>query len=93
VRKRSKQARYAYELVAGVARRRVSKRIPAIEALQEVLGALQDTVVARSWLDEHADRLSPSAAYLAGRLRSANEYDARALRAAVPDAWRAARRS
>lgn len=93
VRKRSKQARYAYELVADISRRRVVRRIGPIEELQEVLGTLQDTVVARSWLDEHADQMSPSAAYLAGRLRTTNEHDAVALRAAFPDAWRTARRS
>jgi CHAD domain-containing protein len=93
IRKRSKQARYAHELVAPVASKRVVRRTAAIEALQDLLGTFQDTVVLRTWLDDTAPTLSGAPAYLAGRLRATAEAQGDALRARFPRQWKRTHRA
>src|SRR5207244_1634562 len=50
VRKRAKQARYASEAVAGVVGKPASRFASAVAGVQDVLGGLQDAVVAEDWL-------------------------------------------
>jgi CHAD domain-containing protein len=68
VRILTKRARYAAEAVTpvfGADARRFARRAGA---LQEVLGDLNDAVVARRWLVETASRLDAPAAFAAGQL-------------------------
>src|SRR4051794_34386619 len=54
VRKRAKQARYASEAVVGVVGKPASQLAGAVADVQEVLGGLQDGVVAEEWLRKAA---------------------------------------
>ena len=53
-RKRAKQVRYAYELVAPIAGKKATNAAARFEGVQEVLGDHQDAVVARAWLADAA---------------------------------------
>jgi CHAD domain-containing protein len=81
VRKRAKQARYAYEATApiiGKAARRLAKELAG---LQDVLGAHQDAVVATDWLYQTAVEIGDArTGYAAGRLAQIFDDERRALR-------------
>src|SRR5206468_4265128 len=50
LRKRAKRARYAGQLAAPVSGRSVRKLAKRLAAVQDALGAVQDTVIAEEWL-------------------------------------------
>lgn len=91
LRKRSKQLRYACELVTPVAGRPARRTAKAAESLQAVLGEHHDAVVARQWLQDSG---SPGRAALMGledrrRKRTARQWRSRYRRLAKPGrrAW------
>jgi CHAD domain-containing protein len=94
VRKRAKQARYAYEAaapLAGSGARRVAKRLAD---LQGVLGEHQDAVVATAWLEaaarqEGRGEVAFVAGLVAAGLAAEHRHDRRAWRSA----WGRARRA
>jgi CHAD domain-containing protein len=90
IRKRAKRARYAAELSAGVLGKGADRLAGRLEDLQDVLGELQDAVVAEQRLRSMArDRLGSGAAFTAGTLACA-ERDARSE---ARDGWQAVWRS
>ena len=90
VRKRAKRARYSAELgrdLFGKPARRLAKRL---EAMQDALGDLQDSVLAEKQLGSLPGRgLPPSAAYLAGAI----VCEERGARASIRNRWQAIWRS
>jgi CHAD domain-containing protein len=92
VRIRAKRCRYAAEAVApvvGAPARRFAKRIAAV---QDVLGAHHDAVVAAEWLRDAATHAPTADRFAAGALAGMVRLDEEAARAAWPAAWAAARR-
>jgi CHAD domain-containing protein len=89
VRKRAKRARYAAELGTPLFPKRAARLAKKLEAVQEALGEIQDTVVA-----EDRFRSSPPAnaridvAFVAGSLAFAERETRRRERDAWLDAWR-----
>jgi CHAD domain-containing protein len=93
VRKRAKQARYAYEAVAPVTGRPVRRTAKALAELQGVLGDLQDTVVASEWLEHAANDTERSdTVFCAGLLAGDFAASRRRLRESWLSAWHRARR-
>jgi CHAD domain-containing protein len=91
LRKRAKGARYAAELVAPLAPGRVARMGRRMADLQDVLGTLQDTVVADEWLRRlRTDRLSDGEASAAARLRQAQAKARAKAHRRWRKAWRAA---
>jgi CHAD domain-containing protein len=94
VRIRAKRARYAAEAVAPALDpddRKLATRFAKCAArVQDVLGELQDSVVARSLVREVVATRSADAefALAAGRLLERQEQSAREARAAFPTAWK-----
>jgi CHAD domain-containing protein len=85
IRKRAKRARYAAELSAGVLGKGADKFAGRLERLQDVLGELQDAVIAERRLRLLArDRLESGPAFAAGTLGCAE----REARADARDGWR-----
>lgn len=79
VRKKVKRLRYSAECAAPVLGKRVNKLASRAQSLQEALGAHQDTVASRAWLQDLAQR-SPgevAVAFGAGRLHAQEEQRAR----------------
>jgi CHAD domain-containing protein len=92
VRIRAKHCRYAAEAAAGVIGKPARSLARAVAALQDVLGAHQDAVVARSWLHEAAARSDGVEAFVAGELAGLVWMEERAAREVWPAAWTAASR-
>jgi CHAD domain-containing protein len=94
VRIRAKRARYAVEAVAGaIGGEQPRKFAAALTALQDVLGAHQDAVVAEAWLRERIAAGDPVETYATGMLAGLLRVDALQATRALPDAWhRASRR-
>jgi CHAD domain-containing protein len=93
IRKRAKRARYAAELAAGALHEKAGRMAKRLADLQDVLGALQDAVVAEERLAMlvHSGRLTGEAAFVVGKL-ACLEADARSdARDRWPAAWKAAR--
>jgi len=94
VRIRAKRARYAAEAVAPALdpddSRLAARFAKRAAAVQDVLGELQDSVVARSLVREVVAARSADAefALAAGRLLERQEQSAREARAAFPAAWK-----
>lgn len=77
IRKRAKRARYASELAQPIFGKPAARLAQYLEEVQDVLGALQDTVVAEDYLSRIARRgLAGGPGYAAGTL-SCFERDAR----------------
>jgi CHAD domain-containing protein len=89
VRIRAKQLRYAAESAAPVLGAPASRLAKAAERLQTELGDQHDAVVAEGALRRLVGGLDRHAAFVAGLCGAAERVDARAQRAAWPDAWRA----
>ncbi len=84
----AKRARYASEAVAPVVGRRAARFAEAAKHLQDILGALQDAVVAHDWLKEWAQGTNKvSAAFTAGELAGLELAQQRDSRAAWREAW------
>jgi CHAD domain-containing protein len=92
IRKRGKRARYAAELSAGVLGKDAKKLATRLEDLQEVLGDLQDTVVAEQHLRRLArTSLTNRAAFAAGTLVCVERRARRKARKRWPAVWKSAR--
>ena len=93
VRKRAKQARYAAEAVGPAlgARARQARRFArAAAGLQDVLGELQDAVVAKEAIERFVEQGDhpPAVSFAAGRLLERQDLAYRRARAGRAAAWR-----
>jgi CHAD domain-containing protein len=88
VRKRAKALRYAAEAASAVAGKPAKKLAARAEAVQDVLGALQDAVEARTWLDEHSRGGGAEQALVAGRLIERQRVARSQSRSRWPRAWK-----
>jgi len=89
IRVRTKRVRYAAEAVAPVMGHGARSFAAAAANLQEVLGDLNDAVVAEGWLREWAHgSQSPSGVFAAGELAALERADAQRSRARWRKAWR-----
>jgi CHAD domain-containing protein len=94
VRKRAKQARYAFEATAPIIGKRARRLAKRLEDLQDHLGAHQDAVMATDWLHDAALHAGgASNGYAAGRLAQAFDTDRRDLRRTWKKQWKRARRA
>jgi CHAD domain-containing protein len=87
-----KRARYAAEAFAPVFGRRATRFARRAAALQDVLGAHQDAVVAEAWIRTHSRFASPRVAFAAGELAAAERRARIEARLVWPDAWKRLRR-
>lgn len=88
VRKDAKASRYAAELVSPVLDDELDGLAERMHALQDVLGALQDTVVVHEWVHRlPARQLAPAEAWAAARLTRAADVAADEACAAWPAVW------
>ena len=79
VRKRAKQARYAYEATAPIIGKAAGRLAKELAGLQDVLGAHQDAVVATDWLYQAAVEIGDArTGYAAGRLAQIFDDERRA---------------
>ncbi|MFH5823304.1 CHAD domain-containing protein [Georgenia sp. AZ-5] len=94
VRKAAKRARYAGEALRPAFGKRAKRFAAAMEAVQDVLGEHQDSVVARETLTTMAARARAAGqdTFHLGRLAEREATRAAAARAAYAEAWRAASR-
>jgi CHAD domain-containing protein len=93
VRIMAKRCRYAAEAVVGVEGRPAKRFASAVAGLQDVLGRLQDAVVAASWLRGCITQdTSVDQAVTIGELLGFAAVAAEASRRQWPEAWSAARR-
>jgi CHAD domain-containing protein len=94
VRKRAKQARYAFEATRPIIGKRARRLAKRLEDIQDHLGAVQDAVMAIDWLHDIALQTgNASGGYAAGRLAQAFDTDRRDLRRAWKKQWKRARRA
>ncbi len=93
IRKRAKRARYAAELATGALHEDAEPLADRLADLQDVLGELQDAVVANDRLTTliRDDRLSAEAAFAAGKLACLIDQARSEVRGRWPAAWKAAR--
>jgi CHAD domain-containing protein len=70
---KAKHLRYAAEGVTPVFGTPAARVASAAERIQTVLGRHHDAVEAKAWLEESAERISPSCAFEAGRLANRQE--------------------
>ena len=93
MRKRAKQARYAYEAAAAVTTPKASKRLAKkLADLQGVLGDHQDLVVAAAWLEDAAlEEERRDVSYVAGLLAGGLAPERRDDRSRWSKVWRDAR--
>jgi CHAD domain-containing protein len=94
VRKRAKRARYAAELAAAACREPADRLAGRLADLQDVLGELQDSVVAEERLTSlvRDGRIDGGAAFAAGMLTCAIRHGGSEARDGWPAAWKAAKR-
>jgi CHAD domain-containing protein len=93
VRIKAKRCRYAAEAVVGVEGRPAKRFASAVAGLQDVLGRLQDAVVAASWLRDCVTKdTSVDQAVAIGELLGFATVAAEESRRQWPDAWSGARR-
>jgi CHAD domain-containing protein len=92
VRIRAKRCRYAAEAAAEAFGKPARRFADAMATIQDVLGAHQDTVVARKWLAKTMSECPAPAAYALGMLAEIERSEALDARAAFPHIWRRAHR-
>ena len=91
VRKRAKKARYAAEAAIAVVGKDARRLARAVAGVQEVLGELQDAVVAEQWLRSLSTHgASAERAFVAGQLCAMQQGLIDAARVAWRPAWTAA---
>jgi CHAD domain-containing protein len=89
LRIKTKRARYVGELAAGTVGKRAKRFVTRARALQDLVGAHQDAVVASARLRElSGETRGDRVAFAAGRLVEREEARRRDARSAVPKAWR-----
>jgi CHAD domain-containing protein len=88
LRIKTKRARYVGELAAGTVGKPADRFVTRARALQDLVGAHQDAVVASARLRElSAGTRGDRVAFAAGRLVEREEIRRREARSAVPKAW------
>ncbi len=89
VRKKAKRLRYAGESAIPVLGKRARRLARRTKRLQDSLGAHQDTVACRVWLEDLARRSAddPEVAFGAGRLHARAEQRARAAEEDYEEDW------
>jgi CHAD domain-containing protein len=93
LRKRAKRARYAAELGADLFGADAERLAAALADVQDVLGGLQDTVVAEDEIrGQLASRTPCGRAFVAGRLIEAERAEGAERRSRWPIVWKRARR-
>ncbi len=93
VRKRAKSVRYAAEAVAPVVGKPAKRFAARAEAIQQILGAHQDLVVADMWLEDVVHDIDDGEeSFVAGKLDAAINVERAEVRAQWPEAWRDAKR-
>ncbi|MGH9116723.1 MAG: CHAD domain-containing protein [Acidimicrobiales bacterium] len=92
VRIRAKRARYASEAAAAAIGRKADKLATRLSDLQDVLGELQDAVVAEAWLRDAAGGSTSEEALVAGLLVAREQAEADDRRASWGDVWARASR-
>ncbi len=94
IRKRAKQARYAYEATAPIVGKAARQLAKELAELQDILGAHQDAVVAADWLYQTTvDVGDARAGYAAGRLAQIFDDERRALRTEWRRQWKRVRKA
>jgi len=94
IRKRAKQARYAYEATAPIIGPAAGRLAKELAGLQDVLGAHQDAVVATDWLYRTAVEVGDArTGYAAGRLAQLFDDERRALRSEWRRQWKRVRKA
>ena len=89
LRIKTKRARYIGELAAGTVGKRAERFVIRAGALQDLVGAHQDAVVASARIRElSGETPGDRVAFAAGRLVEREEARRREARSAVPKAWR-----
>ena len=93
IRKRAKRARYAADLASAALQEEAGPLAERLADLQDVLGELQDAVVAKERLTTlvRQGRLTGEAAFAAGRLVCLEDVARSDALDRWPDAWRAGR--
>jgi CHAD domain-containing protein len=90
VRIRAKRCRYAAEAATPVLGKRAAAFAKTVADLQQVLGELNDAVVAEDWLRRWASgRRSSASVFAAGELAALERASAEEARAAWQKAWKA----
>jgi len=89
IRIRTKRVRYAADASAPVVGKQARALARAAAGLQQVLGDLNDAVVAAAWLDEQRSRADAGAARAAQAMAASERADAASLRAQWRTAWEA----
>ncbi len=92
VRIRAKRARYASEAAAAAVGREAERLAARLSDLQDVLGELQDAVVAEDWLRNAAGESTSDEALVAGLLVAREQAEAADRRDAWEDVWKRASR-
>ncbi|TMM18450.1 MAG: CHAD domain-containing protein [Actinobacteria bacterium] len=93
IRIKAKRCRYAAEAVVGVEGKPAKRFANAVAGLQDVLGRLQDAVVATAWLrDRITDETAVGQAVAIGELLGFAAVAAEESRRQWPEAWSGARR-
>lgn len=86
----AKAARYTAELLSPVVDDELDELAEQMHAVQDVLGAVHDTVVVHDWVHRlPAHQLAPAESWAAARLIRSADVAADAAQAAWPDAWAA----
>lgn len=91
IRKRAKRARYAAELAAGVFGKDADRLATRLEEVQDVLGELQDAIVAQEHLRSIGSRLAGGEAFTAGTLACMERDAQQVARETWRSVWNAAR--
>jgi CHAD domain-containing protein len=89
VRIRTKRVRYAAEAATPVVGRPARAFAKAAAGLQEVLGELNDAVVAAAWLDAQRGNADPATTRAAGAMAAVERADAASRRVEWHAAWEA----
>lgn len=87
VRKKAKRCRYAADMAAPVLGKRAARLAASAGTVQEILGTLQDTVVAGAWLRSQAQEGPGGRALVAGRLVEIESERAAEARRRWVEAW------
>ena len=94
IRKRAKQARYAYEATAPIIGNAAGRLAEELGELQDILGAHQDAVVATDWLYRTTLELDDArTGYAAGRLAQIFDDERRALGTEWRRQWKRVRKA
>jgi CHAD domain-containing protein len=86
----AKRARYATEAAEPFAGKEAEALAEALAAVQDVLGAYQDAIVAEAWLRSAADGTDAAGSLAVGELIALQLTEAEGCRKRWPKAWKTA---